>query len=192
MLAASNGTSKRTRPNAYALPTPETKATLRRAIACAILLTMTVLIAFSGFLVAPASAQVLNRETIERQVTVDDVTDVNVTRTVGQQFNLPDGGGAIQLTLNDDGTTSIAGTVGGSPISESLPAILSDLNAGTPPGGLAPPAISVDFTTLPLGTGTFDVASNTVRRNDGQTVTNDRTVPGHPSAGYAFCRRPTE
>lgn len=112
------------------------------------------------FLPAPATAQasepiLVDRsvtdggvviETFTRQVRAPDVVTGNVTvrRTVGQVFNLSDGEGSVRAVLNDDGTTTVTGTVNGRAINRTLPRPIGDLNAGADQG-VTPPPIQVDF-----------------------------------------------
>lgn len=118
-----------------------------------LLLALILLSLFSEALVSPASAQgVLNIETVNLEERNPDVVSgtVTVTRTVGQQYNLPDGQGAVRIVLNDDGTTSITGTVNGVRINRTGPKPLGSLNAGSNEG-VTPPPIKANFDAVPAG-----------------------------------------
>lgn len=92
----------------------------------------------------------------------EDGGTVTVERTVGQQFNLTDGEGSVRAVLNDDGTTTVTGTINGRTINRTLPRPIGELDAGADQG-VTPPPIEANFDAGP------DPVTRTVQRVEPRT-----------------------
>ena len=107
----------------------------------------------------------LNKETINEQVSVDEVTEVAVTRMVAQVLRLPAGCGEIRLILNPDGTTSVEANIEGAALTAEAAALLGALDPGLLPAGAATP-------DLPAGLDLSAVSNGEIVGTDTQQFEN--------------------
>ncbi|MEM7172583.1 MAG: Ig-like domain-containing protein, partial [Pseudomonadota bacterium] len=124
------------------------------------------------------------------QETIEDVTELAATRTIAQVLRLPDDCGFVFLILNADGTTSVETMLNdGNPLSADSTSLLGELDSGSIPGGFNNPDLP-DLSDLENATDGDVVGTNTQRRDDGSTETDETEVFITQDPGTFFLGNP--